>query len=644
MAVLRTEGLEKGFGERVLFSGVSLELFEKDHAALIGNNGCGKTTLLRILAGEEGYDGGTVNLTRGRKCVLLDQSPSWPEGMTLMGSVLTAFQHLSEIEDRLAELHESMIAGGSVSESDLRRQAELRERFEEEGGLTYRSRTRAALLGLGFSEAELDQEIATMSGGQMRKAELARILLSDADLLLLDEPTNHLDITAMEWLESYLTEYRKAFLVVSHDRYFLDRVATKVLELANGTIHAGTGNYTSYMEKKLSEREYALRHYRNGLREIKRIEGIIEQQRRWNQERNYVTIASKQKQIERLKAALIRPEEDPETLRFSMKADDLTCDEVIRCDHLSMGFPGKGLFSDLNLLVHNGEKVCLIGENGCGKTTLMRILLGQENPTGGSCRLGPGVRPGYFAQSTVRTTGSWSVLEEMNRTYPRLDNREMRTYLGRFLFHGDDVFKPMEALSGGEAARVQLLKLMLSGSNVLFLDETTNHLDITSCEALENALCDYGGTMLIITHDRYLANRIADRIVLMGKNGLEEFEGDGDSLKTVLEERRQAEAEPEPEAGPKNDYQRLKAARAGLAKARADLRRAEERIGMLEEQIAERERMLSEEEGQDYTRTGELYLELTRLQEQLDEAYREWETCTGEVERMEEQGRQDEHH
>ncbi|MEG2216166.1 MAG: ABC-F family ATP-binding cassette domain-containing protein, partial [Clostridia bacterium] len=610
--------------ERTLFYDVSFDVFQKDHIGLVGVNGCGKTTLLQMLIGRESIDGGQISIGKTVRVAALEQAPVWAEGETLLQAVLHCFDHFKRMEEELHALSERMIHAETVTDVMVRRQAEVTERYQHDGGLTYQSRTRSALLGLGFTEEELSSQIARMSGGQMRKASLAKILLSDADLLLLDEPTNHLDIMSLEWLEEFLSNFSGAYIVISHDRYFLDHVCNRIFELENGTLHLSSGNYTQYVERKLDEREYALRRYDNGLREIKRIKGIIEQQRRWNQQRNFITIASKEKQIERLKSQLVKPEDAPQAIRFHLCADELTANEVIVCKHLKKQFGQKVLFSDLNLMIRNGERVCLIGMNGCGKTTLLRILLGLEQPDDGTYKLGANVKAGYFAQSTMHASSTETVLDALENAFPQYERKQIRNLLGTFLFQGDDVFKQLQTLSGGELARVQLLKMMLAGNNVLLLDEPTNHLDIPSCEALENALSDYGGTMLIITHDRYLANRIADRIILMDKTGLQEFEGDWDSYKAASLELQQNE--PPEETVEKNAYVLNKERRSAMNRAKGAVERAEQRISELEETLALLEpTLISPEIATDYEATSALCEKIDMQRQALECAYSEWE-------------------
>jgi len=629
MSLIHAQELEKSFGERVLFSDIAFDVFEQDHVGLVGVNGCGKSTLMRMIAGAEPHDGrGQLSVSKNASVAMLDQSPRWEQGLTLYDAALEASGKWMAIERELHEIAETIEREGA-SESRIRRQADLQDRYQSGGGLTYRARTRSTLIGLGFSEEELSRPISVMSGGQMRKAALAKILMSDADLLLLDEPTNHLDIASLEWLETYLSAFRGAFVLISHDRYFLDKVCNRIFEMENGAMHVYSGNYSQSMERKMDEREFAMRRYQNTLREIKRIEGIIEQQRRWNQARNFVTIASKEKQIERIKSTLVRPEDLPEGIHFHLKADALTANEVVVCKDLSKRFGGREIFHNLNLMVRRDEKVCILGANGCGKTTLLKILTNKIEPDSGNFKLGSNVHVGYYEQGSVRPNDPRTVLEALNAMFPRYDTKQLRNLLGSFLFRGDDVFKHVSDLSGGEYARIQLLKLMLSGSNVLFLDEPTNHLDIPSCEALEGALGDYGGTMMIVTHDRYLANRIADRIIIMDEDGMREFEGDWDAYKEFLAE---STAPKEKEAlATKNDYQLAKERKSAVIKARGALKRAEERVHAEEEKLKVLEQKACLPEiASNFETAKAIYEEMDALRLVIESCYSEWEQAEAE--------------
>ena len=454
-----------------------------------------------------------------------------------------------------------------------------------------------------------------------------RAILTEADILLLDEPTNNLDVAAIRWLEEYLKEFRGAVLVVSHDRAFLDATVTRILELSQGTIHSTPGNYTRYTEQKLSARERAEKLYFRQQKEIKRIEGIIAQQRRWNQERNYVTIASKQKQIDRIKAEMVPPEKDEKHIVFRFPEPKPTGNEVIELRHLAKQYGDTPVFSDLDLMIRKGECVCLIGENGCGKSTLLKILVGEEAPTGGTYRLGAGVRIGYYAQHTDDLHDEKTILNELYDTFPQMTPNELRGYLGMFLFRGDDIEKEIGTLSGGERARIQLLKLVLSGANVLLLDEPTNHLDIASSEVLEHALEQFEGTILIVSHDRYLVNRLSDRVILLSAEGLMEQTDESENLfDRIRPAQRTVRTEQKDRS--ENHYLKQKEAKTALLQARQSLKRIEQEI---EHNDAEREQcqkdLLSATERGDYQLIQSICDRLTVLQQKETELYERLETA-----------------
>ena len=532
MPLLAVRNLTKSFVTRVLFSGISFEVDTGDHIGFVGVNGCGKSTLFRILLGEERYDEGDIYFGSETKIGSMTQSVTDAD-KSLYEYTLEVFSELMGIEDELELISRELNSdcGEARRERLIDRQHRLTSRYDDLGGTTYRARTRSTLLGLGFTEEELDRSANTFSGGQRNKAQLARLLLSNSNLLLLDEPTNHLDIRAIEWLEGFLGSYRGAFIVISHDRYFLDKVTNRTIELKDRRLLITAGNYSRHIELRSTARELERRRYMRTQREIKRIEGIIEQQKRWNQERNYVTAASKQKQADRLRATLVEPERDSASIHFTFKARTVSGNDVIAAKKLGKSFDGKPVFHGVDMLVRKGEKVFILGDNGCGKTTLLNILAGKLRPTEGSFYLGAHVEPAYYEQTMTSLKAENTVLEEVwDRYYTTIPRKDMCNALAAFLFRGDDIDKPVSMLSGGELARVQLLKLMLTGSNLLLMDEPTNHLDIDSREALEAALEEYDGTMLIVTHDRFLINHIATAVLAFDPNTktFVRYEGDYD--------------------------------------------------------------------------------------------------------------------
>ena len=643
MPVLAAHHIKKSFVERLLFEDISFEINEKDKVGLVGVNGCGKTTLFRILLGQEQPDEGTIYKNRGARVVSMAQSIENTD-TSVYEATLAVFAPLMELETAMEEVNAALEhAPEKELDALVRRQHSLRERYEDGGGLTFRSRTRAARLGLGFTEAELQKPLSNMSGGERNKAQLARVLLSGANLLLLDEPTNHLDIDAIAWLEEYLRGYTGAFIVISHDRYFLDAVTNRTMEIKNTRFFLSEGNYTRHMELMADEQEMLRRKYLNTQKEIRRIESIVDQQRRWGQERNFITAASKQKQADRLRATLVAPERETEGIRFRFHADEVGGNDVLIAEGLSKAYEAP-VFRDVTLHVRKGERVFLLGPNGCGKTTLLRVLMRRERPDAGTFYFGAKVRPGYYEQHMTGLNDALSALEEVREAYPRMDDTAIRTALAAFLFRGDDVHKELGLLSGGERARVQLLKLMLSGANLLLLDEPTNHLDIASREALERALEEYDGTLLIVTHDRYLVDRLADRVLYLTGEGVEEYIGGYTEFlaerarRAMLHEAYAQQPFQEEAAAPKqNDYRAKKERQSALNRAAGEVRRAEERVASAEEELAALEAELAlPDVASDYKKASELARTADEKRQALEGLYRKWEEAQAHLEELEE--------
>ncbi len=642
MAILTVNNITQSFGEETVLRGVTFELQKGERVGLVGVNGSGKTTLFKVLTGEYTPDTGSVVFGKDTVLGYMEQHVCRDLEKTAFDEVMTVFSPLLQMERELEEVSARLSAhpGEEETQGLILRQTELNDRFVDGGGLTCRSRARSALLGLGFLEEQLQNPVGVLSGGQKAKLQLAKMLLSGANLLLLDEPTNHLDIPSVEWLEDFLKNYGGAYIVISHDRYFLDKVTGRTLEMEGKTVTSYKGSYSRYLDLKAEKRLAMERVYENTQREIKRIEGIIEQQRRWNQERNYVTIASKQKQIDRLESTLEKPEEDPESIRFQFKASRRSGDEVLTAEDVSLSFDGPKLFDHVNLEIRRGEKVFLIGPNGCGKTSLFKILLGQYQPDGGLVKLGAGVDLGYYEQSQMSLHDEKTVIDEIWDLHPRMTQTEVRSALAVFLFKGEDVFKPVGALSGGERARVLLLKLMLSKANFLLLDEPTNHLDIGSCQALEDALQGYDGTLFVVSHDRYLINKLADRLYVLGKDGAKLYPGNYDYY---LEKRQEeAEAAPREEAAPKvNLYKLRKERESELRKKRTALSRVE---GQIEENDRERaalaEKLEQPEVAADYQAVTQTSQEIAALEAQGEALLQQWTQLSEELEALEEAARE----
>ena len=640
MAILNVVQVRKEFADRVLFSDISFEVGPRDRIGLIGVNGCGKSTLIQMIEGRLRPDGGFIS--RNPQCTVacVEQLPQLSEDVTLYDFVLSAHEELLSWERELSDISVRIETAAETERHRLiDRQYRLMERFQQEGGLTFRNMTRSTLLGLGFTEEELSRPIVRFSGGQVAKGMLARAILRKADLLLLDEPTNNLDVAAVCYLQEFLSGYKGAYILVSHDRAFLDASVDRVLELENGHLIATKGNYTRHVELKMDERQIAERRYQQTMKEIRRIEGIIAQQRRWNQAHNYVTIASKEKQIERLKEGLVPPEKDPAAIHFHFRGAEPSGNEIIDVRDLGVSYGDRKVFEHGNLLIWKGQTVCLVGANGCGKSTFLKVLTGQLPPTEGHFRLGAGVRLGYFQQNTDNLDPEKTILEEMQDAFPHAVEGELRNYLGAFLFRGDDIYKRISTLSGGERARIKLLQLVMGGANVLLLDEPTNHFDITSCEVLERALEAFGGTILIVTHDRYLVERMADRVVLLEKDGFVEPEEGEDSVFDRLRVRPVQKQEKQPQDSRSNYYLKQKEFKAALAAAKQEILKTERAIEENEQAQAQTEADIEKAEARgDFEGMQKLCVALGQLQEEEGRLYEALERAENEKTRLEKEG------
>lgn len=615
------------FIERTLFENVSFDIEKRDKVGFIGSNGTGKTTLLKILSGELTPTSGEVITAKDAKVGYMHQHVLEHPERTVLEELLSVFDHLAQMEKRLESLSMEIEKGENL-DALISEQTTLLEQFDRLGGLTYKSRARSALLGLGFTEEDMARKSGTLSGGQASKLSLARLLLSGADILLLDEPTNHLDIESVRWLEQYIKDFSGTALIVSHDRYFLDAVTNKTIELAHKKTTVYTGNYTTFMEKKQREQEAIRRKFINDSKEIKRIEGIVEQQKRWGREHNFITAASKQKEADRIKAQLVAPDGEEETLSLKLEPKRESGNDVLIVKNLSKGFGSNTLFENVDMHIRKGERVFILGGNGTGKTTLFNVLTKKYDAQFDELTFGARVDMGYFDQMQADLNTENTPVEEISDAFPKMSNTEIRTALGRFLLKGDNALKKIATLSGGERARVALLKLVLAGSNFLLLDEPTNHLDTASREALEDTLLNYNGTMLIISHDRYFINKLATRILELNTNGVKEYLGNYDYYAEKQKQQTVSQNIAKAEEKPKvNDYKLRKEEQSRERKRQTAIRKAEELIEELDLKIAETESKLSSQEViSDYERLVELTEVLNDLQKQQEEAYEQWES------------------
>jgi len=630
MTIVNVNGLCKSYVTHTVLSNVNFKIEHNDKIGVIGVNGAGKTTLFRILCKLEEYDSGSVFYDKELKIAYMKQHSDYTSEKNAKEELEELFADCIRVEELLAEANSAVEK--NPSEENIKRQAKLNETFVDLDGLTFRSRIRSTLMGLGFDDREMEIPMSALSGGQRTRVLLAKVLLSGAGLLLLDEPTNHLDISSTLWLEDFLAAYKGAAVIISHDRYFLDRLCNRIFEIENTHLTDYNGNYTDYRTQRAIDDLTLERDYEKKTKEIKRIEGIIAQQKRFNQERNYVTIKSKQKQIDRIKAELVKPESPPDSIGFSFKACHGTGNDVLMIEKLKKEYGQKTVINGLDGYVKAQDRIFLTGSNGCGKTTLLRMITGKEPPDDGAIRIGARVEMGYYDQTLSDISSGKTIFEDLADTYPRMSNLEIRKALALFLFKGEDVFKSCDTLSGGEKARVCLAKLMLSQVNFLILDEPTNHLDIQSKEALEDAFADYDGTLLIVSHDRYFINRLASKLWYMDKGRITEYKGNFDEyLLSKADKQLAVKAE---KADRSVEYQRRKAAESEFKKKKNRFSSVEKEIMSIEEKISEEEALLGDPEiSGDYKKVVEISNEISEMKETLAALYDEYEVLAEEIEK-----------
>lgn len=631
--ILACQNIEKAFDGVPLLCDASFHIEEREKAALIGINGAGKSTLFRIIVGEITPEEGQVILAKGKTLGYLAQHQDLTSDLSIYDSLLEVKQHILDMEMQMRRTEQEMKhAAGEELTRLMESYSRLTQKFEQENGYAYKSEITGVLKGLGFGEEDFSKMISTLSGGQKTRVALGRLLLTRPDIILLDEPTNHLDMESITWLETYLLNYPGAVFIVSHDRYFLDRVVTKIVEIDNTKVTTFTGNYSAYSEKKAMLRKAAYQAYLNQQQEIKHQEEVIAKLRQFNREKSIRRAESREKMLEKMDV-LEKPVEVDASMKITLRPRITSGNDVLTVEHLTKSFPSLPLFEDLNFTVKRGEKVAIIGNNGTGKTTILKILNQLLVPDSGVFHLGSKVHIGYYDQEHHVLHMEKTVFEEISDDYPKLTNTEIRNLLAAFLFTGDDVFKKISALSGGERGRVSLAKLMLSEANFLILDEPTNHLDITSKEILEEALNNYEGTVLYVSHDRYFINRTATRILELTNQKLVNYIGNYDYYLEKKEELTQIYA-PAQEAtqivenmsATKLDWQQQKEEQARIRKRQNDLKKTEKAIEELEARDKEIDSQL--EDPQIATNSAKcmaLSTEKADIALQLEELYEKWE-------------------
>ena len=624
MTIAGIQKLKIEFGSNLLFQDVTFDINEGDRVGLIGANGTGKTTLFKTIIGEIEPTEGGVFISKNVRIGYLEQHACHGSHKTVYDEALTAYSHLIDLENEINKLSSLLLTNPDNRDELIDKLSILQDEFNNNDGLIFKSKTRSSLIGLGFSENDFNITCDKLSGGQRSKLSMCKLLLSNSDLILLDEPTNHLDISGTEWLEEFLQSYKGSILVISHDRYFLDKICNKTVEIANKKSYTANGNYSVYYKLKQERLEIERRHYENQLEEIKRIQGIIEQQRSFARERNFITAESKRKMLERLKAELVEPEPNPAEMRIKFTPELVSGNDVLIADSLKKSFGDKTLFENGSLQVYKNDRAFLIGANGCGKTTLLRILTRQISADEGKFYFGANVRIGYFDQSLESLKGGKTVIDEIWDEHRLFKENEVRKYLALFLFRGDDVFKNVDTLSGGEKAKLCLLKLMLSGANVLLLDEPTNHLDITSREILENALAEFDGTIIAVSHDRYFINKLASKIFRIKKDGFEMFDGDYDDYcNLVLNEKPEKSVKAKPKV---NDYKLRKERESKINQLKGKIKRTEAEIDRLDTEISELNNKLSTPEvSADYSKIIEYTEKIDELSASQLALMDEWE-------------------
>ena len=632
--ILACQNVCKAFGEKVILQDASFHIEEREKAALIGSNGAGKTTLLRIIMQELPADSGTTILAKDKQIGYLAQYQDIHGHHTIYEELISTKQHILDMENRIRSLeHEMKYAAGEALENLMNQYTRLNSRFELENGYAYKSEVTGVLKGLGFAEEDFSRQIETLSGGQKTRVALGKLLLSRPDILLLDEPTNHLDMDSITWLETYLLNYPGAVFIVSHDRYFLDRVITKVVEIENGTLRTYTGNYSAYAEKKAMLRDAQYKAYLNQQRDIRHQEAVIAKLKSFNREKSIKRAESREKMLGKIQR-IDKPAEIQDRMRICLEPRYVSGNDVLTVEGLSKAFPGQVLFSDISYEIKRGERVALIGSNGTGKTTMLKILNSLEAADAGRFTLGSKVQIGYYDQEHHVLHMNKTIFQEISDTYPTLTETQIRNMLAAFLFTGDDVFKEISALSGGERGRVSLAKLMLSEANFLILDEPTNHLDIPSKEILEEALNSYTGTVLYVSHDRYFINQTATRIMDLTNQSLVNYIGDYDYYLEKKEELTQkyapgteiAAAQAKQESDSKLSWKQAKEEQAAKRKRENDLKKVEARIEQLETRDKEiDETLVLPDVCTNVAKCTALSREKEEILSELEELYEKWE-------------------
>ena len=637
--ILSCNNISKSFGTDVIIKSCSFNIEDHEKAAIVGINGAGKSTLLKIITGEEPADTGIVTLAKDKTLGYLAQQQDLQSDRSIYDELLSVKQYILDMESELRRIEAAMnSASGDELDALMNRYTNLNHEFEMNNGYAYKSEITGVLKGLGFAEEDFSLHVNTLSGGQKTRVSLGKLLLSKPDIIMLDEPTNHLDMESISWLENYLLNYNGAVLIVAHDRYFLDKIVSKIIEIDNGDCTVFSGNYTDYASKKAILRNMKLKEYLNQQRNIKHQEEVIAKLKQFNREKSIKRAESREKMLDKIEV-VDKPVELNARMNIKLEPSVISGNDVLTVTDLTKSFDGNTLFNNINFEIKRGERVALIGNNGTGKTTILKLINGIIPPDSGSIYLGAKVAIGYYDQEHHVLHMEKTIFDEISDDYPTLTNTEIRNVLAAFLFTGDDVFKQISSLSGGERGRVSLAKLMLSEANFLILDEPTNHLDIASKEILENALNDYTGTVLYVSHDRYFINQTASRILDLVNHTFVNYIGNYDYYLEKKEELTTAYAGEASTPSSVSDnstdknvsesklsWQEQKEAQARLRKRQNELKKTEERIGELEDRDGEIDALMVQEEiFTNSVKCQELAKEKAAIAEELKELYMKWE-------------------
>lgn len=643
--ILSCSHINKDFHDETLFSDVTFHINDGECAALIGNNGTGKTTLLRIIVGELAADGGEISIAKEKTVGYLPQQQNYQSDKTIYEELLEVKSDIVELDRNIREMEQQMQhASGRDLEHLLEKYHRLQTEFEAKDGYACKSRIMGIINGLGFLDGDVSRCINTLSGGQKTRVALGKLLLLEPDLLILDEPTNHLDLPSIQWLENYLSGYRGSVLIVSHDRYFLDRITQKVIEIEQKKATVFTGNYSDYARKKEQLRSTLMKQYENYEQTVKHQEAVIEKLRSFNREKSIRRAESRQKMLDKM-TPVEKPYDTERSIHFELSPEKTSGNDVLFVENFAKSFGNNLLFDRISFEIRRSERVAVIGKNGTGKTTLLKILCEQESADRGTARFGTNVEIGYYDQEHNLLHDDKTIFEEIHDDYPELNHTKIRNVLAAFLFTGEDVYKKISLLSGGEKGRVSLAKLMLSKANFLLLDEPTNHLDMESKEILEHALNRYTGTVLYVSHDRYFINKTATRILDLTQKKLISYEGDYGYYLEKKELMEQLHLKPEPSAGAsdsaesesKLDWKEQKEREAKRRKAENAYKKAEERVQELEEKIAELDATMSlPENASDAQKLTQLSAEKEELEQDLELTMEQWEICMEELEKNKE--------